>query len=270
MISADCGALTKGFQFFRLGFAAAPIRGFDFFEPRIDDYSWKLPAWGYTNLIISTDYRKQIALDVMASRSIAFTEGVDWNGSDVRIEPRFRINDKLSFRYVYSYQGQFSELGYADTISIGIIPETVSIFGARNNKSETHVLSGSYILSNRSGFDIRIRHYWSTVDYLEFYSLGQDSELHETSLVTLASDNTSEYDVNFNAWSVDFGFRWQFSPGSELSIVWKNTLTTQGEQLPANYFENWEQMLEETFVNSISVKALYYLDYNSFKNSRKT
>jgi hypothetical protein len=76
--------------------------------------------------------------------------------------------------------------------------------------------------------------------------------------------------VNFNAWSVDFGFRWQFTPGSELSIVWKNTLTTQGDMLPTGYFDNWEQMLEETFVNSISVKALYYLDYNSFKSSRKT
>ncbi|MBT7653276.1 MAG: carbohydrate binding family 9 domain-containing protein [Flavobacteriales bacterium] len=265
MISGELGALTKSFQFARLGFYGSPVRGVDFFEPRLDGYSFNLPTWGFTDLIISTDYRKQIALDVRLARSIAFTEGVDWNGSDFRIEPRLRINDKLSFRYVYSYQGQFSELGYADTISIGIIPETVSIFGARNNKSETHVLSGAYILSNRSSFDIRIRHYWSTVDYLEFYELGLDSELWETTLVELESDNTSEYDVNFNAWSVDFGFRWQFSPGSELSIVWKNTLQSRGEQLPSSYFDNWEQMLEETFTNSLSVKALYYLDYSTIR-----
>jgi len=247
-----------------LGFYGSPVRGVDFFEPRLDGYSFNLPTWGYTDLIISTDYRKQIAIDVRLARSIAFTEGVDWNGYDFRIEPRLRINDKLSFRYVYSYQGQFSELGYA-TIMPGLDGEDESIFGARNNKSETHVLSGAYILSNRSGFNIRIRHYWSTVDYLEFYSLGQDSELHETSLVTLASDNTSEYDVNFNAWSVDFGFTWQFSPGSELSIVWKNTLQSRGVQLPSSYFDNWEQMLEETFVNSLSIKALYYLDYNTIR-----
>lgn len=265
MISGELGALTKSFQFARLGFYGSPVRGVDFFEPRLDGYSFNLPTWGFTDLIISTDYRKQIALDVRLARSIAFTEGVDWNGYDFRIEPRLRINDKLSFRYVYSYQGQFSELGYADTISRGIIPETVSIFGARNNKSETHVLSGAYILSNRSSFDIRIRHYWSTVDYLEFYELGLDSELWETTLVELESDNTSEYDVNFNAWSVDFGFRWQFSPGSELSIVWKNTLQSRGEQLPSSYFDNWEQMLEETFTNSLSVKALYYLDYSTIR-----
>jgi len=269
MIASSCGALTKGFQFFRLGFAASPIRGFDFFEPRIEGYSWNTPAWGYTDLIISTDYRKKIALDVMITRSIPFTDGVDWNGADIRLEPRFRLNDKLSLRYVYSYQSAWSQLGFA-TIIPGLDGEDESIFGARNNKSETHVLSGSYILSNRSGFDLRIRHYWSTVDYLEFYSLGLDSELHETSLITLASDNTSEYDVNFNAWSVDFGFRWQFTPGSELSIVWKNTLQSQGDMLPSGYFDNWEQMLEESFINSLSVKALYYLDYSSFKNSRRS
>ena len=267
MISGNCGALTQGFQFARLGFAGSPVRGVDFFEPRIDGYSFNLPRWGEADFIISTDYRKKIALDLRIARSIAFTEGVDWNGFDFRIEPRFRINDKLSFSYIYSYQGQFGELGFADTLSIGIPPETKSLFGKRNNKSETHVLSGSYILSNRSSFDLRIRHYWSTVDYLQFYTLGTDSELHETELVNLDPDNTSEYDVNFNAWSVDFGFRWQFSPGSQLSIVWKNTLQSRGDMLPSGYVDNWEQMLEETFTNSLSIRALYYLDYSSVKRS---
>ena len=265
IVSGELGALTKSFQFARLGFDVSPVRGVDFFEPRLDGYSFNLPAWGNADFIISTDYRKKIAFDVRIARSIAFTEDVDWNGYDFRIEPRLRINDHLSFRYVYSYQGQFSELGYADTITFGIQPETSSIFGARNNKSETHVLSGSYILSNRSSFDIRIRHYWSTVDYLEFYELGLNSELFETTLVNIEPDNTSEYDVNYNAWSVDFGFRWQFSPGSELSLVWKNTLQSRGEQLPSSYFDNWEQMLEETFINSLSIRALYYLDYSTLR-----
>ena len=264
-ISGELGALTQGFQFFRLGFDSSPIKGVDFFEPRIDGYSWNTPAWGNADFIISTDYRKKIALDIRLSRSISFTEGVDWNGADVRLEPRLRLNDKLSFRYVYSYQGMWSELGFSTTTSIGITPEMVSIFGSRNNKSETHVLNGSYILSNRSSFDLRIRHYWSTVDYLEFYALGLDSELHETTLVTVDSDGTSEHDVNYNAWSVDFGFRWQFTLGSELSIVWKNTLQSQGDMLPSGYFDNWEQMLEESFVNSLSLRALYYLDYSRIR-----
>ncbi|MEZ7816764.1 MAG: DUF5916 domain-containing protein, partial [Flavobacteriales bacterium] len=63
------------------------------------------------------------------------------------------------------------------------------------------------------------------------------------------------------------GFRWQFSPGSQLSIVWKNTLQSRGDMLPSGYVDNWEQMLEETFTNSLSIRALYYLDYSSVKRS---
>jgi hypothetical protein len=48
-------------------------------------------------------------------------------------------------------------------------------------------------------------------------------------------------------------------------VVWKNTLNSSGGQLPTSYIDNWEQMLEESFVNSLSIKALFYLDYNSVK-----
>ena len=31
-------------------------------------------------------------------------------------------------------------------------------------------------------------------------------------------------DLNFNAWSIDMVYRWNFAPGSEMNIVWKNQL----------------------------------------------
>ena len=60
---------------------------------------------------------------------------------------------------------------------------------------------------------------------------------------------STDYDMKYNAWSVDLGFRWYFSPGSELSVVWKNTLNSEGDKIPISYFDNWEQMLEEIFYN---------------------
>ena len=74
------------------------------------------------------------------------------------------------------------------------------------------------------------------------------------------------YDENFNAWSVDLVFMWYHTPGSEVSVVWKNTLYSSGSELPASYFENWEQMLESGFRNSLSIKALFYLDYNQLRS----
>jgi len=49
-------------------------------------------------------------------------------------------------------------------------------------------------------------------------------------------------------------------------MVWKNTLNSEGDKLPTSYFDNWEQMLEESFYNSLSIRALPYVDYNSVRS----
>ena len=92
-----------------------------------------------------------------------------------------------------------------------------------------------------------------------------DGSLDQSDTWTVNEDGTSEYERSFNAWSVDLGLRWFFSPGSELSIVWKNTLYSYGDFLPENYFNNWEAMLEQSFTNSLSFKALFFLDYSLIK-----
>ena len=90
--------------------------------------------------------------------------------------------------------------------------------------------------------------------------------------VEVVDDNgeTSRYDTNYNAWSVDLVYRWIFSPGSELTVVWKNTLNESGSLLPDSYAQNWERMLTQGFTNSLSIRALYYLDYSLITNRRQS
>ena len=111
----------------------------------------------------------------------------------------------------------------------------------------------------------------SVVDYHEFYELQLDGSLENSALADGYFDestNTSSYDTNYNAWSIDLVYRWIFSPGSELSVVWKNTLNESGTALPSTYWDNWEGMLDEGFTNSLSIRALYYLDYSLIQNRR--
>ena len=67
-------------------------------------------------------------------------------------------------------------------------------------------------------------------------------------------------------------YRWNFAPGSELNIVWKNQLfqeTRLGDlgvfALPDSYGDNLNQMLESGFFNSLSIRLISFIDYSRLK-----
>jgi len=62
-------------------------------------------------------------------------------------------------------------------------------------------------------------------------------------------------------------FRWYFAPGLELDIAWKNAAFAQKDVVVNNYWNN----VRDTWLNqskSLSMKVLYYIDYNSFKKKK--
>jgi len=67
---------------------------------------------------------------------------------------------------------------------------------------------------------------------------------------------------NFTA---DLQFVWYFAPGSELSVVWKNLITTLGDQIDKRYFTDLKNTLDAPQYNGLSVRLLYFLDYRNVK-----
>jgi hypothetical protein len=39
----------------------------------------------------------------------------------------------------------------------------------------------------------------------------------------------------------------------------------EGEAIPQDYWSNWNQMVETGFVNSLSVRATFFVDYSRFQ-----
>ena len=260
---AEWAAVSRTFWFNKLGIESLPQNGFDWFVSRLDAVPFQTPRWTSVEFVTSTDYRRAVALDGFVKRRWR-PEVADWDEFFLRLAPRFRFSDRLSADYVWSWQVRQNERDFASLVDVWSSP-TVSLFGRRENTSHTHVLNASYIFTPTSSLSARIRHYWSVVDYHEFFELNSDGTLANSSLADSYFDptlGTSEFDTNYNAWSVDLVYRWIFSPGSELSIVWKNTLSERGNALPSGYWNNWEGMLDEGFTNSLSLRALYYLDYS--------
>ena len=265
---AEWAAVTKTFWFNKLGFEGQPLEGQDWFASRLDALPFATPRWTSAEFKTSTDYRRKVALDGFVKRRVR-PDMPDWQESFIRVAPRFRFSDRLSADYVWSWQVRHNERGWADVVDDG----QLSLFGQRENTSHTHVLNASYIFTPTSSLSARIRHYWSVVDYHGFFELQEDGSLGFigdqalfASLELFNQDLTSRYDVNYNAWSVDLVYRWIFSPGSELSVVWKNSLSEAGTALPNSYWNNWQSMLDEGFTNSLSVRALYYLDYSMIES----
>ena len=92
------------------------------------------------------------------------------------------------------------------------------IYGTRNVYMITNVLETSYILNNKIDLSTKLRHYWSGLKYNnEFNQLNPDGYLS-------SSDYSGEHDDNFNIWTIDMSLNWWFTPGSQMSIVWKNII----------------------------------------------
>ena len=261
---AEWAAVTKTFWFNKLEVEGQPRNGMDWFASRLEAIPFETPRWTSAEFVTSTDYRRAIALDGFVKRRWR-PDVPDWDEFFLRLAPRFRFSDRLSADYVWSWQVRHNERGWALSEE-NAWGAPVSLFGRRENSSHTHVLNASYIFTPTSSLSARVRHYWSVVDYHEFFALNSDGTLQADTpfndLLLDAVTGTSSEDLNYNAWSVDLVFRWIFSPGSELSIVWKNTLNEEGNALPETYWNNWQSMLDEGFTNSLSIRALYFLDYS--------
>ena len=270
IVEARWRATTKLFNTWNVELSSQPTQGNDFFASRIDGLIWKQPAWVVANSWYSSDYRKRLAIDLGGWLAFGALYK-DWKEQTIRIAPRIRFNDRLTVKYVWKIIQKSNERGWVDVLTDSVSdPEgpPISLFGQRDNIERTQVLNVNYIFNNRMSLSARVRHSWSQVRYKNsFLMLPESGVLVDTDAVLLRSDGTSEYDVNFNAWSIDLVYRWIFSPGSEINVVWKNNLLqdVQGEVLPNSYRSNFAQMIELGFVNSLSIRAVFFIDYSRFK-----
>jgi hypothetical protein len=62
-------------------------------------------------------------------------------------------------------------------------------------------------------------------------------------------------------------FYWQFAPGSELNVVWKNSVLKREGTINTDYYANFRGSFNTAQNNMLSVKVLYYIDYLSIKKA---
>lgn len=224
---------------------------YDYYEPRVDGRYIKQNGVFGTNFWISSDYRKKFAID--SNLNYAFRYNTSNTYFEIGIAPRYRFSDKFQMHYEIEFSKLQNEKGYVEELENGDI-----IFGNRDVKNIINSISSQLNFNTKSQLSLAFRHYWSPVQYDAFYVLNEDGSLQDT----FYSENN---DINYNIWNLDLNYTWQFAPGSFLVALYRNSIFNEDDMSYLNFKENLNNLFNEPMSNIISLKVIYYLDYNQLK-----
>lgn len=117
------------------------------------------------------------------------------------------------------------------------------------------------MITSAMSIDLRARHYWVSAPYYDFSILLRDGSL-------LPAGYSGDPDINYNLFNLDLTYILNFAPGSQLSIVWKNAISTFDHDIQPGFFKDIKNTISAPSSNSFSVRVLYYLDALYFKMKR--
>ncbi|MBA6156547.1 carbohydrate binding family 9 domain-containing protein [Tenacibaculum sp. S7007] len=247
----------------------------DFFEPRQGTTSgifFKRPQRININHWGSTDYRKKFAIDYDFWHTFfkQAVTGIDQRNYGFGIRPRYRFNNQFSLIYGFNYQQSDNEYGYVTKINQNAIDNDPTLiiykdeifFGQRNRSTYNNSLTGKYSFSSLSTLSLTFRHNWSKVPYKQFFELNQSNGTFQN------TSYTGGYDRNFNSWNLDLNYVWQFAPGSQLIAFYRNSISPDPDFAPANinFRDNIDRLFKENMQHTFSLRLVYFIDYNDFKN----
>lgn len=261
-VGGDWGATLRNFLSIGADFRVEPLGYVDYFEARQEATPWQKPTWTRIGAWFSSDYRKAFALDGDLSYRRFWSQDAAWQNSDViqgSLKPLIRFSDNFNMVAEADLSVRRNSLGYVTSRQMGPNPNQV-VFGSRARQDLVSSISANYLFTDLISLSLRVRHYWAVVTYGDFFALGDNGEMEPITYL-------GEHNTNYNAFNVDLIFRWRFAPGSELNVVWKNSILQYGTEPNYNYLNNFSDMLQSQQNNQFSIKALYFLDFFTlFKN----
>lgn len=252
-INLFLNATLKSFHNFYIGSDLDAVERIDYYEPRTPGRIFMRAPHYILFLGFNTDSRKKfnVSFSGFIGTTNYITQTIGYNKfNGFEIHPRLRINDKWSLELATNLSKDNGDRGYVNTDEYGTI-----IFGKRYLTDWTNSLLVKYLFKNNLSLSLKCRHYWARGEYKSFYDLTEEGYL---------VDNISynqNHNFNFNAFNIDMVFQWQFAPGSSVNLVWKNSISNQGDQLINSYSENFKNTMDSKQLNTVSLKVLYYFDY---------
>ena len=232
----------------------------DFFEPRRENSFIEYPENAGAEAWISSDYRKRIAIDSRLGYNKYL--GTDHGELNFSFSPRLRLSNKLMLIYSFEFMKENDRESF-----VKLLPKNV-IFGTRGMQSIENSLQGSYNFNTREALSLSFRNFWSSADFRDnAYSRLLENGSLETYDYSLNEEN--DPNANFNIWNLDLSYQWRFAPGSEMILLYRNSIFKLDQQSELAYFESLDNLFGQPARHNLSLRIVYYLDYNTIKNTIK-
>ena len=232
-----------------------PLKTYDFYEPRSFDEKRfvEIPEQIHFSFLFSGNYNRRFALDF--NPSFTFVNELERVNYVFSIGPRYRFNDKFSINANFRFVRQNKNTGWA---AFDEFDNT--IFARRDRKSITSTLSAKYSINNKMNFNLNVRHYWSSLNVLEYLTLLDNGTFEKN---TTYSENKNQ---NLDTWNLDLAYSWWFAPGSQISILYRNNSYLFTRNNSQTFSENLNESLDSKNLNHVfSISIRYFIDYNSLK-----
>ena len=243
---------TKEFFNFGFDFETTPLGTQDIYEPRVAGRYLELPSYYDQWIYFSTDYRKKLRLSASA----------DWYKYDekgrgilnIDVNPSFQVSDKFKVLLSTTISLSDKEQGFVDLLGDEIV------IGSRNRNTIINSLESRYIFNNKMALNLAFRHYYTEVQYDQFFNLQPNGTLD------LRNGYENTFDTTYNSWNIDLRYSWWFAPGSQLTLLYRNAIDSYIENSKINFSNNFNILFDQPQINSLSLRVSYFLDYNRMKN----
>ncbi len=250
---------NKKNNFNGFGLSFSPLKTYDFYEPRVAGRYSENPKsfdiW-YSN---SPNYSKKFLIDKEFFAGWASFRDQFYYG--LSVQPRYRPSDKVLLTFSVNYDYNSNDRGWVNQIGDDII------FGDRNRRTLTTNINGQYYFNALTSLSLNFRHYYTNADYQGFHTLNEDGSYTDD------PSYQQNHDFTFNTWNMDLKFSWWFAPGSQMEILYRNTLDSYTDLAQNNLPENFQFLFEQPITQILSFRVTYFLDYNKaqafFKRKRK-
>jgi len=260
-------ATAKAFFLFRnfwdvtAGFQATPFWNKDYFINSSVYNSYFLKRKPTYSLFIngSSDSRKKLYFSYILSGAESPLANDPYWSTEFGL--RYRFNDKFLLSADMTTEQDKGNWGWSFLNNAGGSP----VIAKRNVKRYTGILNAQYNFTNRMNWTVRVRHYWSALENTNFYNLKEDGYWNERAFIP-------GQNINYNTFNIDMFYTWDFLLGSRITIAWKNALGSNINIDPytnTSYFKNLGQSINNPHSNELTVKLVYFLDYQKLKRKAK-